>query len=221
MGIDYNNVIVSDGLVLYIDAPNTRSYSGSGITVNGLVGGIGGTLVNGVGFTSSNNGSFVFDGTNDYIYAPINTNLFSTQATMIMWLKNDIATPPYDQTGIIGYFGDGGGNDHYPWSDGTAYLSTFRNSRIGPITLSASIGRTSAHMLSVTTDAVNWKLYQNTTLVTTQSALSSVYLGTYNIGKSNTDFYYKGKIYSFMIYNRALTAQEILQNYNATKGRFR
>ena len=221
MGIDYNNIIVSDGLVFYIDAANPRSYSGTGLTANGLVGGIGGTLVNGVGFTSSNNGSFIFDGANDYLYAPINTNLFSSEATMIIWLKNDIATPPNAQTGIIGYFGDGGGNDHYPWSDGAAYLSTFRNSRIGPITLSASIGRTSAHMLSVTTDAVNWKLYQNTTLITTQSALSSIYLGTYNIGKSNSDFYYQGNIYSFIIYNRALTAQEILQNYNAMKGRYR
>jgi len=221
MGIDYNNIIVSDGLVLYLDAANPRCYSGTGLTANGLVGGIGGTLVNGTGFSSAKNGSFVFDGANDYLYAPINTNLFSSEATMIMWLKNDIATPPNAQTGIIGYFGDGGGNDHYPWSDGAAYLSTFRNSRIGPITLSASIGRTSAHMLSVTTDAVNWKLYQNTTLITTQSALSSIYLGTYNIGKSNSDFYYQGNIYSFIIYNRALTAQEILQNYNAMKGRYR
>jgi hypothetical protein len=120
MGIDYNNVIVSDGLVLYIDAANPRSYSGIGLTANGLIGGIGGTLVNGTGFSSSNNGSFIFDGTNDYIYAPINTNLFSTQATMIMWLKNDIATPPQAQTGIMGYFGAGGGIDHYPWPDGAA-----------------------------------------------------------------------------------------------------
>ena len=221
MGIDYNNVIVSDGLVLYIDAANPRSYSGIGLTANGLIGGIGGTLVNGTGFSSSNNGSFIFDGTNDYIYAPINTNLFSTQATMIMWLKNDIATPPQAQTGIMGYFGAGGGIDHYPWPDGAAYLSTFRNSRIGPITLSASISRDSVHMLSVTTDAVNWKLYQNTTLVTTQAALSSVYLGSYFIGKSNDDFCYQGKIYSFMIYNRALSATEILQNYNAMKARYR
>jgi len=221
MGLKHHPRIVTDGLVMYLDAANPRSYPGTGLTANGLVGGIGGTLVNGVGFTSSNNGSFIFDGANDYLYAPINTNLFSSEATMIIWLKNDIATPPNAQTGIIGYFGDGGGNDHYPWSDGAAYLSTFRNSRIGPITLSASIGRTSAHMLSVTTDAVNWKLYQNTTLITTQSALSSIYLGTYNIGKSNSDFYYQGNIYSFIIYNRALTAQEILQNYNAMKGRYR
>ena len=66
MGIDYNNIIVSDGLVFYIDAANPRCYSGTGLTANGLVGGIGATLINGVGFTSSNNGSFIFDGTNDY-----------------------------------------------------------------------------------------------------------------------------------------------------------
>ena len=67
MGIAYNTSLVTDGLVFSIDAANPRSYSGSGITVNGLVSGIGGTLFNGVGFSSANNGSFFFDGTNDQI----------------------------------------------------------------------------------------------------------------------------------------------------------
>ena len=66
MGLAHSPSIISDGLVLYLDASNTRSYSGSGLTANGLIGDIGGTLINGVGFTSSNNGNFVFDGTNDY-----------------------------------------------------------------------------------------------------------------------------------------------------------
>ena len=66
MAVSYNPSIVTDGLVFQVDAANAKSYSGSGTVVNGLVGGIGGTLVNGVGFTSSNNGSFIFDGTNDY-----------------------------------------------------------------------------------------------------------------------------------------------------------
>ena len=70
MAVGYNPSIVSDGLVFFLDAANTRSYSGSGNTANGLIGGINGTLVNGVGFTSSNNGSFVFDGTNDYVDFP-------------------------------------------------------------------------------------------------------------------------------------------------------
>ena len=70
MGIDIGPIETTDGLVFQLDAGNTRSYSGSGLTANGLVGGIGGTLVNGVGFTSSNNGLFSFDGSNDYLLIP-------------------------------------------------------------------------------------------------------------------------------------------------------
>ena len=66
MGIDIGPIEATDGLVFHLDAGNTRSYSGSGITSNGLISGIGGTLINGLGFTSTNGGSFVFDGTNDY-----------------------------------------------------------------------------------------------------------------------------------------------------------
>ena len=50
MGLDHSPLIVTDGLSLYTDAVNTRSYVGSGTTVNGLVSGIGLTLINGVGF---------------------------------------------------------------------------------------------------------------------------------------------------------------------------
>ena len=70
MGLGHSPSIVMDGLIVSIDAGNLRSYSGSGSSAFGLVGGIGGTLVNGVGFTSTNNGSFIFDGTNDIINVP-------------------------------------------------------------------------------------------------------------------------------------------------------
>lgn len=213
--------IISDGLVLYLDAAINRSYAGTGNTAYSISGiGYTGTLTNGPTYKTANGGSFVLDGTNDYIYAPVDTSLFTTQATMIIWIKNDVASPFSGQTGLIGYFGNGGGNDHYPWTGDSAYFSTFRNNRLGPITLSASIGRTSAHMVTVTTDATNWKLYQNTTLITTQSALSSIYLNNFNIGKSNGEFYYQGNVYAFMIYNKALSADEILQNYNALKARY-
>ena len=67
MGVKAGPRIVKDGLIMYLDAANTRSYSGSGLTANGLIGGIGGTLANGTGFGTTNNGFFIFDGTNDYI----------------------------------------------------------------------------------------------------------------------------------------------------------
>jgi hypothetical protein len=89
MAVGYNPSIVSDGLVFFLDPANKRSYSGSGLTTNGLVGGIGGALVNGVGFTSSNNGSFFFDGSNDYISEPNNSifNFASGFLTISVWVN--------------------------------------------------------------------------------------------------------------------------------------
>ena len=87
MGIAYNTSIVSDGLVFALDAANSRCYSGSGITVNSLIGGTGSTLVNGTGFSSANNGSFFFDGTNDYINVPNNSTLNSNITTVSVWFQ--------------------------------------------------------------------------------------------------------------------------------------
>ena len=89
MGIDVGPIEVTDGLIFHIDAGNTRSYSGSGITLNSLAG-LGATLVNGVGFSSANNGSFFFDGTNDYIISP-SSSIYAfgyNDFTISAWFKS-------------------------------------------------------------------------------------------------------------------------------------
>ena len=83
MGVIAGANINDNGLIFSLDAANFRSYSGSGLTSFGLVGGIGGTLVNGVGYTSSNSGSFIFDGTNDYI--DTQTSFIPTRYTVFAW----------------------------------------------------------------------------------------------------------------------------------------
>ena len=214
---NYLENIVSDGLVLYLDASNTRSYSGTGVTAYSISGiGSTATLVNGPTYRTVNGGSFVFDGTNDYINAPVDTSLFSTEATMIIWLKN---TNAMSGIGFLGY-SEGSSNDHYPWPDGAAYISTFRNNRLGPITLSSTINRALPHMVSITTDSSNWRLYQNDTLQYTTSSTGTVYLSRFTIGSSALSYFYGGDIYAFMIYNKALSAAEITQNYNAFKQRY-
>ena len=209
--------IVTNGLVLNLDASKPSSYVGSGNSISSISGiGYSGTLINGPTFLISSGGSFTLDGSDDYIFAPIDTNLFSTEATMIIWLKNTNAAAGI---GFLG-FGQGDQNDHYPWVDGSAYISTFRNGRLGPITLSSTINRALPHMVSVTTDSSNWKLYQNSTLQHTTSSTGSVYLSRFTIGFSINTWFYGGEVYAFMIYNRALTESEILQNYNAMRNRF-
>jgi hypothetical protein len=121
--------------------------------------------------------------------------------------------------GFLGY-SEGTSNDHYPWPDGAAYISTFRNNRLGPITLSSTINRALPHMVSITTDSSNWRLYQNDTLQYTTSSAGTVYLSRFTIGSSALSYFYGGDVYAFMIYNKALSAIEITQNYNALKQRF-
>ena len=59
MGISAGPNGIPDGLVFELDAANSRSYIGTGLTANGLVSGVSGTLVNGVGFGSTSNGFFI------------------------------------------------------------------------------------------------------------------------------------------------------------------
>ena len=68
MGIAYNPRVVTDGLVLCLDAGNVKSYPGSGTTWTDLSGkGNTGTLTNGPTYSSANGGSIVFDGVDDRV----------------------------------------------------------------------------------------------------------------------------------------------------------
>jgi hypothetical protein len=219
----FSNPIFTDGLVLYYDAGNVVSYQGSGTIVADLSGNKNdGVLTNGPTFTSVGSSSyFTLDGTNDFIASTVNTALFSTNATMVIWLKNDEATASSTTyTGFMGY-GNGTANDHYPWVDGFGYFSTFRFGRIGPITLSPTVTRSNIHMVSVTSDSSDWKLYQNAVLQHKTSSQSSVQMSNTRIGYSLEQTYnYKGRVYSFMLYNRVLSPSELNHIYQSNRGRY-
>lgn len=219
----FANPIFTDGLVLYYDAGNVVSYQGSGTVVADLSGNKNtGVLTNGPTYTSVGSSSyFTLDGTNDFIASTVDTSLFTTNATMVIWLKNDEATPgSTTNTGFIG-FGSGGNEDHYPWVDGTAYLATFRNGRTGSIPLSASVTRTNIHMVAVTSSSSEWKLYQNAVLQYKTSSSGSVTMTNTRIGYSISQSYnYKGRVYSFMLYNRVLSPSELFHIYQSNRGRY-
>ena len=92
---------VEDGLILALDAGNTKSYPGSGTTWTDLSGnGNNGTLVNGVGYNSDYGGSLSFDGTNDYIDITSLAPLADTSAvTMEAWVNVDTLTNSYQVIG--------------------------------------------------------------------------------------------------------------------------
>jgi hypothetical protein len=233
MGIAYNTSIVSDGLVFALDAANSRCYSGSGLTANVLVGSKTGALTNGVGFTNSNNGSFTFDGTNDFI--DLSTNLDTgNNFSVFAWIyptniniRNHIIGNSFTYTGSNG------------WSMATAtnYSGTSNNFYLA---IGADVALQSAYNESIIRNAWNYIggtvlnggeniiLYVAGTAVTSNFAeILATNTITYNtqdmaIGRrvSTNPEYFIGKIAQVNIYNRVLTAQEIKQNYNATKKRY-
>lgn len=233
MGIDYNNVIVSDGLSVYLDAANARSYSGSGITVNGLVGGIGGTLVNGIGFSSQNNGSFFYDGSDDYFRLP--ANFFNPDSgspfTVSIWFKTGTSGMIFGQeNGETPGTGSGWVPAIYVDTNGKIRTSCFwGGSTTNQSISSASVNDNLWHQILVTFESTSHKSYLNGILFDTISKTQSSYSATYyyylgsgrNASWPNAgNMTLSGNISNFMFYNRALSAQEILQNYNATKRRY-
>jgi len=200
--------------ILAIDAGNPVSYvSGSTSTTNLVNGTSGGTLVNGTSYSSVNSGAWVFDGANDYIDTSF-TGTFTSNATIIMWLQLDVL-----DGGLMG-FDNGLGATRYTYSNGLAYINVFRANRVDSITLGPTV-RTNPHMVTITTDGTNWKFYQNSSLITSVASEAPIRLLAPYIGRSSQpDIPLQGKIFQFALLNQALTATQITNYYNATKGRY-
>ena len=232
MGISAGPSGVSDGLVFQLDAANFRSYSGSGNTANGLVSGIGGTLVNGVGFTSSNNGSFFFDGTNNYINLPNSSNLltFGTNPFSIeFWIyytsESGIRT-------ILSNYSDynTGYNTYF-------YLGVFTYqvlSMVNKVLLLGSSGNFFNNTFGAdivvnqwthivfTRDGSTFICYKNGLQVSSVSQ-SNNYSGVRSTkigGGVASISTIVGNLPSMKLYNRALSATEVMQNFNAMRERY-
>jgi hypothetical protein len=87
MSLQHSPRIVTDGLVLCLDAANRQSYPGSGTVWTDLAGSNNGTLTNGPTFSSANGGSLVFDGSNDYINLQNPSALNLTELTVSAWVR--------------------------------------------------------------------------------------------------------------------------------------
>ena len=235
MGVSYNPSIVTNGLVLCLDAGNRKSYPGSGTTWTDLSGnGNNGTLLNGVGYNSGNGGSLVFDGVNDYVL--LSTNLlihhtgnpftfsiwFRTSSTGIILGQQNTSTPNV----FSGYV-----PAIYIGTNGLLYTSCFWGGATSNQSVSSSsVNNGSWNNITVTFASNSQISYLNgvsyATLSKTQTNYSSTYyyfLGT-GTGSGWPNFpaspYNNGNISNALYYNRALTASEIRQNFNATRTRF-
>ena len=215
MATNYNPATVSDGLVLCLDAANTKSYPGSGFTWTDMSGKENhGSLLNGPTFSSDNGGSIVFDGSNDYVNATPITKPAS--CTFSCWAKStNVSTRMLFNAGA-----NGGGPDLF-FHTGIISWNTWdaNNNPFGNIPSSATDGKYHNYVV-VNDSSSNTKLYYDTELLGTATYKSATGTNTLYIGGTTHTYQWSGSISSFMIYDKLLTESEILQNYNAHKGRF-
>jgi len=226
--------IVTDGLVLCLDAANTKSYVSGNTIWNDLSrSGNNGALTNGPIYNSANGGSIVFDGSNDYVVTNNNINISSNNSrTIDVWFQVSNSTSRH----VLCSWGGFGSNilcnlevnqvigaaTNYPYFAGfnndayvaqTIPVNTWTN-----LTLTYNGGTiNSINGISLYINGIlktSLFPYGNLTLNTTNSQL---YLGYEGAGSRNP---MNGRISNCKIYNRAITSSEVLQNFNATSKRF-
>jgi uncharacterized delta-60 repeat protein len=218
VGLGHSPSIVINGLVLALDAGNIKSYPGIGTNWTDLIGsGNNGTLTNGSYYRSTSGGSIVFDGSDDNV--SIGTNGFSfgsSPGTLSAWA----ATRDRTSTRTIVSYGNAATN-------GARFLgvgaSNFYFSGYGSSIAASGISTDTWFNLVGVYDGTNASMYVNGALVagpTDRSSWNTI-VGNAGIGKnvSNSE-YWKGDVAQVSVYNRALSAAEIQQNYNALKGRY-
>jgi len=223
--------IVKDGLVLYLDPGSPNSYyDKSGTIIKDISGnGNNGTLINGPTFNSNNGGNITFDGTNQYINVSSITNYLRNVSkfsySTVIKIKgsgmffsygssnnfaNDI-TFFYDTGNICLQVNNGG--------DGTASLPYSTNVwlNISVVFDGTQVGN--SNRLKCYINGAEQVLSFGYTVPSTTSSTAFLYswIGAYC---TNNSGYLLFDTAITQLYNKALTAQEVLQNYNATKSRF-
>ena len=222
MGTKYNPSATRNGLLICVDPANPSSYSGSGLTATGLVSGIGATLVQGVSFSTENSGTFVLAGGTAYLNG--NVTSFDLTGDMSAEIWFNLSATAGDWVRVIGK-GDSTNRSFGFWYNTGA--SVFLHQRYGASSTvstvyNISIQTNTLYHVIVTSNGSTHKLYINGIDVQTQTGAGPFYSSssTLKVGYGEIHTYHNGRIGLYRIYNRALTAQEVLQNYNATKKRY-
>jgi len=217
--------IITNGLVLCLDAANQKSYPGSGTTWTDLSGnGNNGTLVNGVGYSGSNLGSLSFDGVNDYVISTRPSSITTGgNMSICMWAK--WTTKVGNTVGDIQVLID---NNHTALQ---GFVIQDRPDLAGdPLTATGGLSSTfkvgdgNWHFIGITLlGTTESKMYVDGTLNASNTGIGippvqpNISIGYW---QDTPGRYLNGNIAQVSIYNRALTPQEIQQNYNATKSRY-
>lgn len=210
------NVFLDD-IVLHLDGGNIKSYVGSGTDwIDLSKNNNNGVLTNGPTYSSANGGSIVFDGSNDCVVVNNNANILSkTNYTKISWF--------YISSYLYNIISGGNSGQHAMWLAGTENLRAGHNGYWSTVVSTTKLSLNTWYFGAVSFNTTTgWKLYVNgvqeatSNDTTTYTGDDEILIGAYGTGSN----LFHGRIATAQVYNRVLTDQEILQNYNATRTRF-
>lgn len=224
MAVSYSPNISRDGLVLCLDAGNRSSYPGSGTVWNELSNNMSAELVNSPTFNSQNNGFFQFV-TDDYARIPNNTTLDTQTPSVEVWIKTNATS----QAGF--WFEKGTVNSQYSLFQEGGDIQWRQHYGAGYTNLSTNtatyINTSSWYQVVGTFTSGRRRLYINGNLVNSDAQTGTIStnsggmsIGVYGGYSGARSYYYNGNLAICKVYNKELTTAEVLQNYNATKGRF-
>ena len=213
--------VVTDGLVLALDAANPRSYVSGSTTWNDLSGtNNNGTLVNGPTFSNTNNGILTFNGSTNYVSG--NVNIASSPFTIICWVYPNV-TPSANIYFSVGSITGTRNAIHLRLVNDTSFLFGMYDDDLS-VTVSSVTNKWNYFAVTLTSGFVQ-SAYQNGILVGNPRTAGGYFTGNtiYNIGRwvvSGGVQYINANVANTQIHNRALSASEVLQNYNAQKSRY-
>lgn len=225
MSLAHSPSIVTSGLVLYLDAANSKSYPGSGTTWNDVSGGGNvGTLAGGPTFSTTSGGIISFDGSNDIVTIPNNVSLDTQTPTVEVWVRTNATNQNgfWFEKGYVNsqysLFQEGGSIQWRMYIGGITQLST---------NTATYMNTSSWYQVIGTFTTGRRRLYINGVLVNSDTQVGTINndtggmsLGAFGGTSGTNAYFYNGSLSICRVYNRELSAAEILQNFNAMRGRF-
>jgi len=225
--LKFTNTIVQQGLVLNLDAGNPYSYAGSGTTWFDVSGNnYSGSLISGSSFNSDGGGCIVFDGVDDYVQTNLNQNTDNASITWESWFWDNSAGGFIGNTAIISNYGP---NATTPFTlvhiDVNGYPFFGQRNSSGTeesIYYSTNICNSVWHQIVGVVDGSNMHLYIDGVLRGSKTKITGTTTSGQNIviGSNHLGRYQSCRIASARLYNIALSATQVSQNYNAVKDRY-
>lgn len=229
--------IVTNGLVLHLDAGNLKSYTSGSTTWTDLSISQNNTLLtNNPVFDTTNQGNLIFNGTNNAASASANINLSSTNQITIEFAYRSTFTSatrvfiehstnynnnnafavflPNDNTGVIGYNEQNAANGYIT----SATSRNYNNGNWNFVQITSDRSQSVANKQRIYVNGVLDTVLSptNQANITTNFGNFPLFIGARNL----TTVPYNGNIGFIKLYNRTLSTAELAQNYNALKSRF-